>query len=97
LIVPAVLYAVACVAFVVFLIVYWTRTRWTSRPEGWHLSATVLALVANCGLAASVIVWGLYPGVQIARTIAASAIAAVAVGMVVSLVVVQRRARRRGR
>lgn len=90
---PAVLYFAAFAAFAVFLAIYWTRTRWEIRPEGWHLSAVVLVMMANCALAVSVILWGAYPGVQLVRLVAATLVLIVAVGMVVSLVAVQRRGR----
>lgn len=97
MILPAVLYGAAFGVFGVFLLVYWTRTRWEIRPEGWHLSATVLIMMLNAALAMSVIVWGSYPGLALVRLVAAALVLVVAVGMVVSLVAVQRRGRRRRR
>jgi hypothetical protein len=93
--IAAILYGVAAAGLVVFLAIYCRRTDWYARPEGWHLLATILVLILNCGLAISVILFGEYPGVQVVRFVAALLIAVVAVGLPISLLSIQRRGRRR--
>lgn len=85
----AVLYIVGIVALVLFLARYLVRVRWR-HFDGVALVVTILMIIYNATLAVSVILFGEWPGVQVARLVGALAFAFVAVGMLIGLIRVQR-------
>lgn len=69
----AIIIAMIGVAEVGFLASLWVflSGRWWQRPEGRHTALMLVTYIAGCAVFGSVVVFGEYPGVQVARGVLA--------------------------
>lgn len=96
MIVPAVLWSISLLGVLVLLVRYVGWTTWYHHPEGWCLAATLAVVAIQHAVALSVVIFGLYPGVQIARTVAAALAAVTFVGAAIAGFWIQRNGNRSG-